>query len=78
MSINCFECGKEYRELSEFGELRSLGLALKGLCRCGQWIPANRLWRARERLAIQPEPEPEMRSQTLRSAQQLSLFAVSN
>jgi hypothetical protein len=42
--IRCSKCQRAYTSLSEFVQVRSIGLALKGLCRCGAWVSCGELW----------------------------------
>lgn len=43
--IRCSKCQRAYTSLNDFEHLRSVGLALKGLCRCGAWVSVGALWR---------------------------------
>jgi hypothetical protein len=43
--IRCSKCQRAYTSLADFEQVRSLGLALKGLCRCGAWLSVGALWR---------------------------------
>lgn len=44
-SVVCHVCGRSWRHLSDFQDLRPLGLALKASCPvCGTQLGVNSLW----------------------------------
>ena len=43
--MRCAGCGRLYSDTRQFEQVRSLGLALMGLCACGKWIAINQIWR---------------------------------
>lgn len=82
--VRCSQCQRAYTSLDEFEQVRSIGMALKGLCRCGQWLSAGALWQMAEvqQLAsvYQRSGKREHSIERLRapvSAQQLVLFEMS-
>jgi len=56
--MNCPDCGKVYRKVTELDDVRSVGLALKGTCvNCGTRFGVNSLWRKTK--VIKPAPSPD-------------------
>ena len=73
--IRCSHCQRAYSSLDAFVRVRSLGLALKGLCRCGAWLSVGELWHAK-----QPEQlvrQQERQRAPVSAAQRISLDAGS-